>query len=159
MCYPLLIEMGYGKMFSASILVSAGCLGMVIPPSVPLTGAAALAGGMDLVPLYQIAAVAGVAAGVLLIIYAYLYCLRKGNGILARKRTGEIQHAFIIVSSRESRHPVRSTGDRCADRRFGVARQIDLLVGAAAGEERCTAREGEKQCIFIHVFHRLLFFG
>lgn len=80
MCYPLLIEMGYGKMFSASILVSAGCLGMVIPPSVPLTGAAALAGGMDLVPLYQIAAVAGVAAGVLLIIYAYLYCLRKGNG-------------------------------------------------------------------------------
>ncbi len=85
--------------------------------------------------------------------------LRKGNGILARKRTGEIQHAFIIVSSRESRHPVRSTGDRCADRRFGVARQIDLLVGAAAGEERCTAREGEKQCIFIHVFHRLLFFG
>ena len=31
--------------------------------------------------------------------------------------------------------------------------------GAAAGEERCAAREGEKQRIFIHVFHRLLFFG
>ena len=46
MCYPLLISMGYGKMFSAAILVTAGCLGMVIPPSVPLTGASALAGSI-----------------------------------------------------------------------------------------------------------------
>ena len=86
-------------------------------------------------------------------------CLRKGNGIFARKRTGEIQHAIIIVGSLESRYPVRGPGDRCADRRFGVTRQIDLLVGAAAGEERCAAREGENQRIFKHVFHRLLFFG
>ena len=34
MCYPMLVEMGYDKMFSAAILVSAGCLGMVIPPPV-----------------------------------------------------------------------------------------------------------------------------
>ncbi|MCD8077363.1 MAG: TRAP transporter large permease subunit [Lachnospiraceae bacterium] len=80
MCYPLLIQMGYSKLFSASILVSAGCLGMVIPPSVPLTGAAQLAGGLDLVALYQIAAVAGVAAGLLLMIYAYLHCVRTGDG-------------------------------------------------------------------------------
>lgn len=80
MCYPLLINMGYDKFFSASILVSAGCLGMVIPPSVPLTGAAALAGGLELVPLYQIAAVGGVAAGLLLIVYAYIHCRVKGDG-------------------------------------------------------------------------------
>jgi C4-dicarboxylate transporter DctM subunit len=80
MCYPLLISMGYDKFFSASILVSAGCLGMVIPPSVPLTGAAALAGGLELVPLYMIAAVGGVAAGILLIIYAYIHCHATGDG-------------------------------------------------------------------------------
>lgn len=79
MCYPMLVEMGYDKMFSAAILVSAGCLGMVIPPSVPLTGAAQLSGGLDLVALYAIAAVAGVAAGCLLIIYAIFHC-RKDNG-------------------------------------------------------------------------------
>ncbi len=85
MCYPLLISMGYGKMFSAAILVTAGCLGMVIPPSVPLTGASAIAGAIlgfdvDLVVLYKISAVAGVLAGILLIVYAYLYCKRHGNG-------------------------------------------------------------------------------
>jgi C4-dicarboxylate transporter DctM subunit len=84
MCYPMLIELGYDKMFSASILVSAGCLGMVIPPSVPLTGAAALAGGLDLVALYKIAAVGGVAAGLLLIVYAYIHCLTKENGDKAK---------------------------------------------------------------------------
>lgn len=83
MCYPMLVEMGYDKMFSAAILVSAGCLGMVIPPSVPLTGAAQLSGGLDLVPLYAIAAVAGVAAGALLIIYAIVHC-RKDNGDQAK---------------------------------------------------------------------------
>ena len=83
MCYPMLVEMGYDKMFSAAILVSAGCLGMVIPPSVPLTGAAQLSGGLDLVPLYAIAAVAGVAAGALLIVYAILHC-RKDNGDQAK---------------------------------------------------------------------------
>ena len=80
MCYPVLVAMGYDKIFSASILVSAGCLGMVIPPSVPLTGVSALTGGMDVVALYKIAAVAGVAAGILLIAYAYLHCLKYGNG-------------------------------------------------------------------------------
>ena len=85
MCYPLLISMGYDRMFSAAILVTAGCLGMVIPPSVPLTGASQLAGTIlgyqvDLVVLYKISAVAGVLAGILLIAYAYLNCKRHGNG-------------------------------------------------------------------------------
>lgn len=80
MCYPLLIAMGYEKFFSASILVSAGCLGMVIPPSVPLTGAAQLAGGLELTSLYAIAAVTGVVAGLLLIIYAYMHCRIKNDG-------------------------------------------------------------------------------
>ena len=84
MCYPLLIELGYDKYFSASILVAAGCLGMVIPPSVPLTGAAMMAGGLDLVALYKIAAVAGVLAGSLLIVYAFMHCVRTNDGDQAK---------------------------------------------------------------------------
>ncbi len=85
MCYPLLVSMGYDRMFSASILVAAGCLGMVIPPSVPLTGAAAISGAVlgyevSLTALYKIAAVAGVAAGFILIAYAYVHCKIHGNG-------------------------------------------------------------------------------
>lgn len=84
MCYPMLVEMGYEKFFSASILVAAGCLGMVIPPSVPLTGAAGLAGGLTLNPLYQIAAINGVVAGLLIIAAAYFHCVRTGDGNQAR---------------------------------------------------------------------------
>lgn len=93
MCYPLLISMGYNKFFSASILVSAGCLGMVIPPSVPLTGAAALAGGLELVPLYQIAAVGGVCAGLLLIAYAYIHCsiTKDGNQALINETVDKLR--------------------------------------------------------------------
>ena len=80
MCFPMLVNMGYDKLFSAGILVTAGCLGMVIPPSVPLTGASILSGGMDLAVLYKLGAIAGVGAGILLIVYSYIYCLRHGNG-------------------------------------------------------------------------------
>ncbi|WP_434309952.1 TRAP transporter large permease [Hominifimenecus sp. rT4P-3] len=80
MCYPMLVQMGYDRIFSAAILVTAGCLGMVIPPSVPLTGVNALSGGLDLTVLYAVSAVVGVVAGFLIILYAYFYCLRKGNG-------------------------------------------------------------------------------
>ena len=80
MCYPMLVEMGYDSVFSAAIIVAAGCLGMVIPPSVPVTGVSALTGGLDMVVLYKIAGVAGVISGILMIVYVFIYCLRKGNG-------------------------------------------------------------------------------
>ncbi len=86
MCYPLLVNLGYEKFFSAAILVAAGCLGMVIPPSVPLTGAAMLAGGggLELTPLYKIAAVNGVVAGGLIILFAYIHCVRTHDGDQAK---------------------------------------------------------------------------
>ncbi len=80
MCYPVLVELGYDKLFSAAILVSAGCLGMVIPPSVPVTGVTALSGGLDLIVLYKLAAVAGLACAFLMMVYSYFYCRRHGNG-------------------------------------------------------------------------------
>ena len=80
MCYPVLVGLGYDKLFSAAILVSAGSLGMVIPPSLPVTGVAALTNGLDLIVLYKMAAIAGVAAGLMIILYTYFYCRRKGNG-------------------------------------------------------------------------------
>lgn len=80
MCFPVLVSMGYDKFFSAALLVCAGCLGMVIPPSVPVTGVAALTNGLDIIVLYKVATIVGVACGVLMIVYSYVYCLRHGNG-------------------------------------------------------------------------------
>lgn len=90
MCYPILVQLGYEKRFSATLLIAAGCLGMVIPPSAPLTTAAGLANQLklgvtvDLVTLYKVGAFAGIAAGCLLIIYAYIYSLRNGDGDRAK---------------------------------------------------------------------------
>lgn len=84
MCFPLLKKMGYDTRFSACLLVAAGCLGMVIPPSAPLTTAAGLTEAfdpsLDVVVLYKMAAPVGILAGLILIVYAYLYCRKHGNG-------------------------------------------------------------------------------
>lgn len=80
LCFPMLVEMGYDKKFSAGIIVSAGCLGGLIPPSTGLTAINALTGGLDLVALFKVAAVIGVGAGLIVCLYSYIYCMRHGNG-------------------------------------------------------------------------------
>lgn len=84
MCYPLLVQLGYERLFSAAILVTAGCLGMVIPPSVVVTAIPNYTNGLDVIVLYKLAAVVGVASGVMMILYCYFYCLRHGNGDQAK---------------------------------------------------------------------------
>lgn len=79
-CLPLLIRLGYDPLFSGGLLVCAGCLGTIIPPSLQVTGISALSGGLDLVVLYKVAAIMGISCGVMLMLYSYVYCLRHGNG-------------------------------------------------------------------------------
>jgi C4-dicarboxylate transporter DctM subunit len=74
MCYPVLVKLGYDRFFSASIIVVAGCLGMVIPPSVPVTQVNTFTNGLDLIVLYKLAAVVGVICGLLVCVFSYFYC-------------------------------------------------------------------------------------
>lgn len=79
MCMPLLVEMGYNPAFCASILMCSGVLGFLIPPSTPLTVVLGMA-DLDVTTGYAGGAVLGLAVGVMLILYAYIYCKIKGNG-------------------------------------------------------------------------------
>ena len=79
MCLPLLVEMGYDAAFCAVILMCAGVLGFLIPPSTPLTAGGALL-GLDVIPLYSGGTMIGLIIGAALIIYSYLYCRKHGNG-------------------------------------------------------------------------------
>ena len=62
MTIPLLIDMGYDKVFSTAIVAVAGGLGVIIPPSIPF-----------------IMFVPGVLIGVLLMAYAFVYCKKHGE--------------------------------------------------------------------------------
>lgn len=79
MCMPLLVEMGYNPAFCASILMCSGVLGFLIPPSTPLTVVMGLA-DLDVTTGYAGGAVIGVVIGLVLIVYAYIYCRIRGNG-------------------------------------------------------------------------------
>ncbi|MCD8077206.1 MAG: TRAP transporter large permease [Lachnospiraceae bacterium] len=79
MCMPLLMEMGYNTAFCASILMCSGVLGFLIPPSTPLTVVIGLS-DLDITTGYMGGAVLGMTVGIILILYAYIYCRIRGNG-------------------------------------------------------------------------------
>lgn len=72
MIFPMLIEFGYEKNFSAALLMCAGSLGMVIPPSLPLMFYGMIT-EQDMSSLFKVSLVIGLTIGFLLIIYAYIY--------------------------------------------------------------------------------------
>ncbi len=75
---PPLIEQGYGKKFSATLLASASILGPIIPPSVPMVLYAYIAGGGVLVAgLFLAGAVPGVVLGLSMMVYTYFIALRR----------------------------------------------------------------------------------
>lgn len=75
MTIPILIEMGYDKTFSTAVVAVAGGLGVIIPPSIPfiMFGSAS---GASVSDLFIAGIIPGLLIGVLLMIYAWLYCRR-----------------------------------------------------------------------------------
>ena len=78
MTIPLLIDMGYDKVFSTAIVAVAGGLGVIIPPSIPFI-MFAMASGASVSDLFLAGIVPGVLIGVLLMAYAFVYCKVKGE--------------------------------------------------------------------------------
>ncbi len=78
MTIPLLIDMGYDKVFSTAIVAVAGGLGVIIPPSIPFI-MFAMASGASVSDLFLAGIVPGVLIGVLLMAYAFVYCKRHGE--------------------------------------------------------------------------------
>ena len=78
MTIPLLIDMGYDKIFSTAIVAVAGGLGVIIPPSIPFI-MFAMASGASVSDLFLAGIVPGVLIGALLMIYAFVYCKKNGE--------------------------------------------------------------------------------
>jgi len=78
MTIPIMISLGYDKVFAAALVATAGGLGVVIPPSIPFI-MYGLTTGVSVGALFTAGILPGFLIGVCLMVYAYIYCKRHGE--------------------------------------------------------------------------------
>lgn len=82
---PLMAEEGYDPAYSGSLIATAGGLGVVIPPSLPMITYAVLA-EVSVGALFAAGILPGIILGVGLMVVNYFVCKRKKMGIIEKKR-------------------------------------------------------------------------
>ncbi|WP_434310432.1 TRAP transporter large permease [Hominifimenecus sp. rT4P-3] len=78
MCIPLLIELGYDRVFSSALVATAAGLGVIIPPSIPYI-AYGLVTDTSVGDLFTAGILPGCLIAIWLMVYAVLYCRRHGE--------------------------------------------------------------------------------
>lgn len=78
MTIPILLDLGYDKDFSASMIATAGSLGVVIPPSIPFV-LYGLATGASVGSLFIAGIIPGIMIGLFLMGYCVVYCKIHGE--------------------------------------------------------------------------------
>ncbi len=78
MCIPFLVSLGYDRQWSAGLVAVAGGLGVIIPPSIPFV-LYSLATNVSAGNLFLAGVIPGILIGLFLMIYAVIYCVRKGE--------------------------------------------------------------------------------
>lgn len=92
MCVPFMISLGYDRKWSAGLVAVAGGLGVIIPPSIPFV-LYSLATGVSTGDLFLGGIIPGILIGVFMMIYAVIYCKRKGeNKELIREKMDELKN-------------------------------------------------------------------
>lgn len=78
MTIPILVELGYDKVFATALVAVAGGLGVIIPPSIPFI-MYGMSSGQSVSSLFLAGIVPGLLIACLLIIYAIIYCKKNGE--------------------------------------------------------------------------------
>jgi len=78
MVIPFLVDLGYDKTWVAGMISVAGGLGVIIPPSIPFV-LYALATGVSTGKLFLGGILPGILIGVVMMVYAVYYCVKKGE--------------------------------------------------------------------------------
>lgn len=74
--YPALIEKGYGKAYSAGVIMASGSLGVIIPPSVTMIVYGTVTGS-SVGALFMSGFGAGIVYGLVFIIYTFFYAKKR----------------------------------------------------------------------------------
>ncbi len=78
MTLPILIELGYDKVFCGAMIATAGSLGVIIPPSIPFV-LYGLSTSASVGNLFIAGILPGILIGLFLMLYAIFYCKRDGE--------------------------------------------------------------------------------
>lgn len=78
MTIPVLVNLGYDKVFSTALVAVAGGLGVIIPPSIPFI-MFGMASGESVSDLFLAGIIPGLMIGALLMLYAVWHCIRHGE--------------------------------------------------------------------------------
>lgn len=78
MCIPILVDLGYDKVFSAAIVATAGGLGVIIPPSIPFI-MYALFTGESVGAMFQAGIIPGCLIALVIMLYCYIHCKVHGE--------------------------------------------------------------------------------
>lgn len=90
---PEMVKVGYSRRFSAALIASAGTIGVVIPPSIPLVIFGVVT-GTSIGDLFLAAVIPGVLMGLVLMAWAVVYAVR--NDVRSgRKATGRERLASL----------------------------------------------------------------
>ncbi len=100
MCVPFLVSLGYDRKWSAGLIVVAGSLGVIIPPSIPFV-LYSLATGVSTGSLFLAGILPGILVAICLMVYSVIYCRRNGEDqALIKRAMGELKgqgfgHLFL----------------------------------------------------------------
>ncbi|MCX4247316.1 TRAP transporter large permease [Paraliomyxa miuraensis] len=117
MMYPALVKAGYDGRFSMGLVTTAGSLGILIPPSIPMLVFAIVAGGrvpLDVGELFLAGILPGALIGVLLSLYSMWVAHRSGR-------------------TERSRYSFREVADRFRDGFWAVMLPVVILGGIYSG--------------------------
>lgn len=78
MTIPLLVRLGYDRIFVTSLVAVAGGLGVIIPPSIPFVMYGQSA-NVSVADLFTAGILPGILIGVFLMVCSYLYCRKHGE--------------------------------------------------------------------------------
>lgn len=78
MCIPILVELGYDKVFAAAIVATAGGLGVIIPPSIPFIMYGVVT-GTSVGDMFTGGILPGILIALCLMIYCVMYCIKHGE--------------------------------------------------------------------------------
>jgi C4-dicarboxylate transporter, DctM subunit len=79
---PAMVGFGYDKRFATAVVVSAGALGIIIPPSIPMV-LYGVSGSVSIGDMFIAGILPGILIGIVMIAWSYIYSKKqgyKGNG-------------------------------------------------------------------------------